>query len=288
MTAPTEPGIYRGVPDEVYHADRASLSSSGARRLSEISPWHWKYEQDHPTTKSKDHFDLGKAVHTLVLGTGAPLVDLGVDEIRTKEAKTQRQAEWDAGRVPLRSKDYQRARDMADAVMANRHAQQLLASGEPELSAWYRDPVSRVMLRARPDWTHWVDRNTAILVDVKKSTAPTPEVFRSSVLDFGYFRQQPWYQAAWDWFGIDTEFVFIVVCDAPPHPVYAVRLKQSAVELGARLNRRDISLYAECRRSGIWPHDGDPLHEIDLPSRAYYTQEKTTDDRYGQLAAVAA
>ena len=33
MTAPIEPGIYDKIPDEIYHGDRNSLSSTGARKL---------------------------------------------------------------------------------------------------------------------------------------------------------------------------------------------------------------------------------------------------------------
>ncbi|MBF6254456.1 hypothetical protein [Nocardia farcinica] len=76
--APSEPGLYAGVPEAVYHGDRRSLSSSGARRLLEVTPHRWRWEQDHPRPAS-DEMEWGSAVHTLVLGAGPPPVDTGFD-----------------------------------------------------------------------------------------------------------------------------------------------------------------------------------------------------------------
>ena len=47
----TEPGVYE-MPAEEYHADPVeggSLSSTGARRLLEMAPARWRYEQAHPS-----------------------------------------------------------------------------------------------------------------------------------------------------------------------------------------------------------------------------------------------
>ncbi|WP_280441054.1 PD-(D/E)XK nuclease-like domain-containing protein [Nocardia brasiliensis] len=270
--APREPGMYAGVDEREYHADPA-LSSSGAKRLREVTPWQWRWERDNPRTASSDAFDLGTAVHTLTLGTGAPLVDLGVDEIRTNKAKAARQAAWDAGAVPLRSKDYQLAADMAAAVKRNPRAQQLLASGVPELSAWVRDAETGVMLRARADWVHWIDSHTAVIVDLKTSSELDPAGFRKSVARFRYYCQQPWYQGVFEALGITTVFVFLVVCDEPPHAVYVVELAAAAVELGERENRRAIELYARCLAADEWPGHGHTIHEIDLPAWIYKQEE---------------
>jgi hypothetical protein len=271
--APAEPGLYSGVPDTIYHADTRSLSSSGARRLLETTPRMWKHERDNPEPVSADHFDLGTAVHTLVLGTGAPLVDLGVDEIRKDEVKKARDAHRDAGRVPLRSKHYRQAKAMADAVRRNEHATELLSSGEPELSGWYPDPVTGVMLRVRADWVCWTGPHSAILVDLKTTPHETPEAFRKSVNSFGYHAQQAWYQDGFACLGVHTEFEFIAVCDKPPHPVWRIRLPASAVDVGARMNRRAIDIYAACLESGIWPDWSDYTHEIDLPRWGYFRED---------------
>lgn len=262
------PGVYPGVDERDYHADLA-LSHSGAKRFLEVAPKQWKWERDHPRTTSTDAFALGGAVHTIVLGAGARPIDLGVDEIRTDKAKDAQQAAWDAGQVPLRSKHYRQAHAMAAAVRRSPRACQLLATGEPELSVWYQDPVTGLMLRARADWVHWIDEHTAVIVDLKTSSETGPDGFARSVRKFGYFTQQPWYQDAFAAHGITTAFLFLVVCETAPHLTYFVELKDDAVDYGARQNRRVIDLFAQCVESGQWPDHGDDIHEIDLPYWLY-------------------
>src|SRR5690242_19341825 len=55
----TEPGIYSGIPNDVYHSDPTpdgSLSSSGAKKLIATTPLHFKWDRDHNT--HKDVFDF--------------------------------------------------------------------------------------------------------------------------------------------------------------------------------------------------------------------------------------
>ena len=271
--APTKPGLYPGIPESVYHGDLDSLSSTAARRLLDVSPRQWKWERDNPKPKSADYFDLGTAVHTLVLGTGPQLVDLGVDEIRKDDVKAEVKRIRAEGGTPLRSKHYRQAHDMAEAVTANPTVADWLASGEPELSLWHRDPVTGVMLRTRADWVHWLGRDSALIVDLKTSSEPGPEEFRRSVRNYRYHVQQAWYQGAFAEHGITTAFVFVVVCEAPPHVSYIVELTPEAVDLGERTARRAVDIYAACLADDVWPAHGTDIHHIDLPHWAYQQEE---------------
>ncbi|WP_306357425.1 MULTISPECIES: PD-(D/E)XK nuclease-like domain-containing protein [unclassified Nocardia] len=270
--APTAPGLYSGVPEAVYHGDRNSLSSSGARRLLKVTPWRWKFEQDNPDPPT-DAFDLGTAVHTIVLGTGAPVVDSGYDKWSTNDAKAEVARIRAAGGIPLRPKDFATAHAAAANVMAHPYAAQLFASGVPELTAYCRDPETGVMMRARGDWVHWTGECSAVIGDLKTSSESGPNDFEWSVDKFGYHCQQDWYQAVFGENGIDTAFVFIVVCTAPPHEVYVVELPARAVELGARRNRRALDIYAACSAVDEWPTHATGLLPIDLPERAYRREE---------------
>ncbi|OMC00339.1 hypothetical protein A5733_04305 [Mycobacterium sp. NS-7484] len=275
MTAPTEPGLYAGVPEDVYHGDRDSLSSTGARRLLEVTPHRWRYEQDNPP-RSSAAMDFGTAVHTLVLGTGAPLVDTGYDEWRSNDAKNRVAEIRDEGGVPMRPKEYAAAHAAAENLRNHTQVRRWLSTGEPELTVYYHDEVTGVMLRARLDWVHWIDDHTVLILDLKKSRAPGPRQFEHSALEYGYHCQQPWYQAALAAHGIRSAFVFGVICDQPPYEPYVVELPDRAVELGAARNRRAIDLYAACRESGEWPSHGDHIHPIDLPGWAYKQEEYTS------------
>lgn len=70
-----EPGIYFGMPEEVYHAIHA-VSTSGLKRLSVSSMDYWAdsvlnadrdLDEDGEEKEVKPHFDFGKAIHCFVL-----------------------------------------------------------------------------------------------------------------------------------------------------------------------------------------------------------------------------
>lgn len=276
MTAPTVPGIYAGVPESVYHGDRGSISSSQARRLLEVTPHRWKWERDNPKPPS-DAFDLGTAVHTIVLGVGAQPVDSGYDKWQSNDAKAEVARIRKAGGIPLKPKDYAAAHAAAAKVLNHEGAAAILAEGEPELSAWVRDPETGVMLRSRPDWTRWLDPVTAICDDFKTSSEPGPDEFLWSAAKYGYHRQQAWIKRVMRLLGIEViDFRFLVVCTDPPYEPYIVDLPQRAEDLGDRDNRRAIDRYAECMHTDIWPTHADGIHHIDLPEKTYRQEEWTS------------
>lgn len=269
---PDVEGLYSGVPESVYHGDRNSISSTQARRLLEVTPHRWKWEQDNPRPSSSA-MEWGTALHTLVLGVGAPPVDTGFDMWNTKDAKAEVTRIRAEGGIPLKPKEFDAVHTAAENLRTHPQAARLLASGEPELSAWAQDLDTGVMLRARFDWLHWTGPGTAVICDVKKSSEPGPDEFRWSVDSYGYHRQQPWYQHVAALLGIRTAFVFLVVCSDPPYEPYVVELPERAVELGARDNARALAIYAKCLANDEWPTHDPRIHEIDLPARAYKREE---------------
>ncbi|MFE3597765.1 PD-(D/E)XK nuclease-like domain-containing protein, partial [Bacillus subtilis] len=194
MTAPTVPGVYSGVPESVYHGDRTSLSSSGARRLLDIAPAEWLVERDNPETREVTaEMEMGTAVHTLVLGVGARIVEVKAQDWKKPADQKRRKAIRARGEVPLLSRQIKVAEDMAEAVLNDPEAGPIFAEGLPELSAYSRDPITGVMMRARTDWIH---KRTA--ADLKTCESSSPRDFRDEVRRFGYHVQQPWYEQTFD------------------------------------------------------------------------------------------
>ncbi|RBO87555.1 PD-(D/E)XK nuclease-like domain-containing protein [Nocardia puris] len=273
MTAPTAPGIYRNVPEAIYHGDRASISSSQARRLLEVTPYRWRAELDRPRKPSTD-MEWGTALHTLVLGTGAYVVDTGAEKWTTNAVKDEVAEIRRRGHIPLRPKDFDAVHEAAEAVRAHDRAAEILAEGEPELSAWAPDYYTGVMMRARFDWLRWVTPTSVRVADVKKSAEVTLEGFRWSVGKFGYHAQQDWYETVLDLLGIRVlGFEFIVVTSEPPHEVYVVELPPRAADLGRLRNRHALDIYAECTALDEWPTTPSGTTLLDLPE-TYYRREE--------------
>ena len=270
----TEPGVY-AIPAEVYHADPVlggSLSSSGARALLEMPPARWLHEQAHPPAPSPQMI-LGTAVHTLTLGTGAPVVRVDADDWRTGTAKAARAEASAAGQVPLLRGDYDRAQAMARAVTSHPVASRLLSPerGRAEQSMFWRDAEFGVWRRSMVDLLPHPDGPARpILVDLKTTRSATDRALSKTVATFGYHAQAAFYldgyQALFP--GADVAFVFVFVETAPPHLVRVVELDQPALIVGAELNRRALEIFRDCRQAGVWPGHSSEIDLVSLPAWA--------------------
>ncbi|MEV0247919.1 PD-(D/E)XK nuclease-like domain-containing protein [Nocardia sp. NPDC050712] len=276
--APTEPGLYDAVPEEVYHADRGSLSSSGARKLlPPYSPASFRWMQDSPPER-RDYFDVGHAAHSLVLGVGAPIHEVRHEDWRSKAAREEREECYAEGSTPLLSHDYSAVRAMAAAVRAHPLAGALLSRGLAEQSGYHIDPATGVMLRFRPDYITETRDGRKLIVDYKSSRSADPRAFAASAARYGYHQQQPWYseglQAVLD-LDYEPDLLFVVQDKNPPYLVSVIGLEEHDIQRGRELNRRAIDIFAECHTTGEWPGYPNEIHYLSLPKWSAYQDEES-------------
>ncbi|TMU98060.1 PD-(D/E)XK nuclease-like domain-containing protein [Streptomyces sp. DASNCL29] len=268
----TEPGIYQ-MSNEDYHADRGSLSSSGARKLLLPScPALFRYEQDHPEPRKKT-FDLGNAAHKLVLGEGPDLVQIDAEEWRTNAVKAEVAAVRAAGAIPLKPSEHEQVHAMADALRRHPVASLLFdpERGTPEQSLFWRDDRTGVMRRARLDWLPDPRAGRLIIPDYKTCRSANPEALARAVDDFGYHQQDDWYRSAAKALGLaddDAAFVFVCQEKTPPYVVTVVEMDTGARRIGAARNRRALEIFAECTATGYWPGYSDEIAYLSLPAWA--------------------
>ncbi|WP_257695663.1 PD-(D/E)XK nuclease-like domain-containing protein [Mycobacterium tuberculosis] len=167
MSVPTQDGMHRFVDEDVYHADRGSLSVSGAKLLLPPScPAKFRWEMDN-TRKPKKVWDFGHVAHKLVLGKGAEfeILDPEVHGLKADGTPSEkptatgmwRKAEAEArkqGKVPIHVDLFTKAYDMAEKVRHHPTAGPIFANpdGEAEVALYYTDPETGVRLRGRIDW----------------------------------------------------------------------------------------------------------------------------------------
>jgi hypothetical protein len=265
----TEPGIYQ-MTNEEYHADRGSLSSSGARKLLPPScPALFRYAQDNPQSAKKT-FDLGNAAHKLVLGEGPDLVRIDADEWRSKAVKDEVAAVRAEGGIPLKPAEYQQVQDMADALRRHPVASALFdpARGKPEQSLFWRDQQTGVMRRARLDWLPDARSGRLIIPDYKTCRSAEPAALAKAVDEFGYHQQDDWYRSGAKALGLadeDAAFVFVCQEKTPPYVVTVVEMDATARRIGAARNRRALEIFAECTATGHWPGYSDEIAYLSLP-----------------------
>lgn len=260
-------GFHDDIPEQAYHADRGSLSVSGAKVLINESPADFRYQQDHPVHKTV--FDFGSAAHALILGAGiesiyvAPFADW-----RTKAAQHEKATGQDDGLSVILPKDWDVVCDMADVLSSHTLAMQLLSDGRPEVSAYAVDPETGVLRRGRFDWL-----GPTILTDYKTAASSAPSAFRKAAADNGYHMQAAFYLDLARDLGHPAEaFAFIVQRKTPPYPVNVIELDEASVERGRELNRRALQMYRDCAEADVWPNaiPDTTFTTVTLPPWAFY------------------
>lgn len=259
-----------GMSDAEYHGDPVaggSLSSTGAKALLR-SPAHYKWQQGNDVTKST--FDLGHAVHSMVLGVGSKIVEIP-DELlasnhaaSTKEAKSFIAEARLAGMVPLKSDAVSECKALSESVLAHPLARTLLERpGKAEQSLFAQDPMTKVWLRARLDYLTDTSDEKTIIVDLKTAASADPRDFGRSAAEFGYDIQSEWYQVVLRLVRRDenTEFRFIVVEKSAPYLVSVIELDAEYAAIGQVRMRRAIDLFKECSDKNEWP-GYDPISHI--------------------------
>ena len=273
----TKPGAFSGIDIEDYHAG-AGVSKSQLDHVAR-SPAHLQYARLHPR-KDTSAFKIGRLTHLAVLEPelymDAVAVSPEVDR-RTKVGK----ATWasfcddNEGREILTPTESAQIRGMQASVSQHPAANLLLSGDGPtrELSVYWEQFTTLsddleapedhpVLCRCRPDLLIPPGSvgpiKGGIIVDLKTTRDASFYKFRSSVRTFRYQVQAAWYlrgvnQGFANGEDMFQTFVFIAVEKDPPHGVAVYQLDQSQIAEGYELFRANLSTYARCTQSGLWP-----------------------------------
>jgi hypothetical protein len=271
---PLTPGLYTDMPEDAYHADpcpEPSLSSSVAKLLIDRSPRHaWfahpRLNPEHEA-ENKTAYDLGRAVHKVLLGKGSDLVPHDFDDYRSKAAQETRDAAYAAGRTPLKPAEWERVQAVAKAaeaqIILNDDLKALRQFGAAEQTLIWRDEAHGIWCRARLDW---MPNAGNVFVDLKTTSASAnPEEFtRRGLFDLGYDVQAAFYRRGIEAvLGIpDARFVFGVVELAAPHAMSAISLRGSAMAMADAKVDYAMGLWSWCLRNRAWP--GYPRHTAEV------------------------
>ena len=279
----TEPGIYAGIPNDVYHSDpteKGSLSVSGAKKLlPPYTPEHYKHDRENP--EHKDAFDFGSAAHRIVLEkTEDGIAEVKAENWMTKAAKEAKAEAHNAGKYPLLTKELAEVRAMARRIQEHPLAGPVFSVGDPEQSAFAVDEQTGVWKRGRFDWLPPIDSSRRLIIpDYKTARSAAPRPFARAVADYRYHMQAAWYSDLITEMGLhaDVAFVFVVQEKTAPYAVNVFTLDADAIATGRDLNRKAIDRFAHCQQTGEWPGYAG-VTEISLPTYATYEFEDILND----------
>lgn len=254
-TAQSEPGIYAGIPNPVYHAG-PGISKSQLDVLAR-SPAHFfdTYLSASPARRIEtDAMAIGTAIHTAILEPAdwAKWVVTEKFDRRTnagKAAAAEAEERAAALGVPMIDRDTAATVNAIAASFYRHPVAQFMEDGFAELSVYWIDEDTGCLCRCRPDWLFGEG-----IVDLKSTDDASPRGFMGSAYKWRYFVQSAFYLDGLAANGINvSQFIFAAIEKNRPHIVVAYRATEELIEAGRREYRRLLRLYSSCVTAGQWP-----------------------------------
>lgn len=268
--------IIRDLSSKAYHADPCpvpSLSQSLAHKMINGNPA--KAYLAHPKLGGEPFaptatMEWGSLIHSLVLGVGSEYEVVDAPDYRTKAAQAARDTIRLSGKVPVLPHDLAEAQTTAKALRDQIAELGFTFDGDSELSIqWTETPEGSedvVHCRARLD--HLCADGTTIL-DLKTTSNARPDQLGRHMVDYGYDIQSAAYLRALEATNPDLagrcRFVFLFAETEPPYSVVAAIPDGVMSTLGQMKWERAVELWAECLRTGIWPHYTKDVARVSPP-----------------------
>lgn len=269
-----DPAQIRVVDEGVYHDDaiaenRPSLSSTIANIICTRSPAHARAAHprlaDVPVVHEAKHYDIGSAVHALLLEPEHALIcRVQAENWRSKAAQEARTTARGLGLIPLLDHDA----DMVEACV--RAVRPQLAAfddeGTPFLSGlientivWERDGV---LCRARPD-----SMQPNVIDDLKTATSALPAKWTRTISDHGYDVQAAMYLDGLTAVGEvrNPKWRWIVVEPTPPFAVSVIVPGADVLAVGEAKFAYARKWWRHCLEADDWPAYPTEIVEAELP-----------------------
>jgi PDDEXK-like domain of unknown function (DUF3799) len=272
MNAMTNPislgaeGIYRDIPNEIYHGDRTAVSSSSLKLVLR-SPAHFIALQEEPeeSTVAKD---FGTALHSALLEpekyrelyVAKPTIDK-----RTKSGKALAEtiAVELAGKMQISPASMADIEAMVSSARKHPRVIDMLKDGEAEVSYVWKDEATGILCKCRPDWL-----NTNAIFDLKSCLDASPEGFSRACAKYKYHVSAAFYvEGVRKLTGKTLPFQFVASEKDPPYAVAVYEASEAFLRSGRRLVRQALDRLHECRERGAWPSyqpDGQ-IEMVELP-----------------------
>ncbi len=257
---PLEQGVHYGVTFSQY----AAIPAVARSRL-----WAMRRSPAHSTVEREetDALRFGSMVDDLLFNPGAesryvpcPKVD-GRTSVG-KAAKEAKKIMAQNGIMAVDIDEWQQAQQIIAAIRGSKMASMLL-EGERQVTAVWRDEDTGVWCKARPDvWK----REWGVSVDLKTTENASLWPFQRSVRDYGYVFQQAFYLDGLRACGEDAFRAAIVAVEkSAPFAVACYELDAIDLHDAREEYKRQLAVYAECRRTGNWPAYADEIQILSLP-----------------------
>lgn len=260
--------LKQGLSYEEYHEIEALRSSD--LKLLKRSPAHWK--QRPIVEKPKEHFEFGKAFHSMVEKRDDFEYVIEPDVDRRTKAGKETLAEFylniKPGATILKPEWVPQLHGMLKSIISHSRVKHLLSTGISETSLLVRDPDTGIMLKCRPD--HIME--TGHLLDIKTTRDASRSFFLNQIFsDRGYspffILQAAHYVHCLKIAGISKSdaMTLIAIEKEPPYGIIVYPLDIGCLAIGEQYRAKITEDFAKCLDTDTWPNYSEEILPVSPP-----------------------
>ena len=272
-----DPGIYRGIGIDDYHAG-PGISKTGLDLISRSPEVFWGRMLDplRPPERERAGQLEGTLAHCAILEPGEfdKRYVVGPDCRRGTKAWTAFEEDH-RGKVIIKPAQYEVAMRQGEKAHKNAVMAEAVSRGEAELSAYAIR--NQVLCRVRPDWVFRASDLSAVLIDVKTYSSASPDEFARQCAAKRYYVQDAFYSDIYE-SAAEVEvlaFLFLVIETEWPYACSVCELSETDKALGAREYRRNLHTYKRCLQTNTWPGYAAGIAQISMPRWPHIKEEES-------------
>lgn len=237
------------------YREHEGISRSQLFTIINKTPFHFKYEQDHPKEDTQS-LSFGRAAHKYILEKDDFYSEFAIApecDRRTKIGKEtfENFVQESKGKEVITRTDFEIIKEMAEVIDNHPFARKFL-TGECEYSYFWKDLETGVACKVRPDCVCEVDGKKYI-ADYKTTNSCNGFDFDKSARKYGYKFQAGMYREGYfqNTFE-DVGFVFVAQEKTEPYAVGVYVCSDGFIDEGYNQFRQAIGTYKYCKETNNW------------------------------------
>jgi hypothetical protein len=263
-------GLHQNIPVDQYRADPAVNQSTLKAFGRAPTPYHFRYEQEHPDEEESAELRIGSKVDAAVLTPDTMDQKFVTFQAERRGNVWKEFKEANAGKTILTPSEEARVGGCVNAIVDHNDAHRILMACHRQVVVIAEHPVLKCRMKGAIDLLPDLSRCHAAMAeyvfDLKTSADASPEGFAMQCWRLGYAVQAAFYGDLLELCGRKTTtFGFIVVENEPPHQVAIHYFKRDSIEIIEARKKYEgwMRAYLSCIEKNEWPGYGSEWTRIE-------------------------
>jgi hypothetical protein len=262
-----------GISNETYHSDKSAVSSSALKKILK-SPASFYSNYLDGGNEQTEAMRLGSIIHMAILEPkkffSRYVKQPHFGDLRSTVNKKAKE-EWafnleqtNPDAVVLSEAEFIQIEGMVNSVSSHKDASSLLKHGNPEITGYFRDPITGIKCKIRPDLINF---DLMVLLDIKTTEDCTHESFSKSIWNYRYDFQMAYYYHGIECITgkVPSYGIYMAIEKRPPYEVGVWVADDTLIRKGMEDYRKALDKLAQCLESNQWPAYQSTLETISLP-----------------------